>query len=672
MIDKSIRNVIALYQEEPDLGLAEYKETKPWMDYLREKERPSIQDKSIYKVLKHVQKQDEKEAPEQGDGSEGAIYNLIDFKDPSGESKDQKGGPSAVYKYPSAPDDSGHFDKPQVFKDERSSLKEWMKVREDDFTSRPEEQYPAMSLDNKLASLEYLNPKDKKTYYHGTSDKIVNIKNFRLLPPKVTGVISEWGRKKNLDRVFFTEDLNSAKIYARKAVIKFGGNPIVVRVVPMGDIKLINDEQGTTVYSSPWAFFERLDNKLASSVSSVISRYFLQLNPMTIEGGISKTAASLREVRRNNTTPNVSKLDMKARRCTVNHIRRDPNAIKRGYVEFNVTDSAGSGDTKTVAFQFLKKPAGKGTKPINFLDYDVELACNCESFLWYGARYYAVKDKYMYMPMFNASPPPPPNHVKKLAPPNPTTVIVNTGSGKGLNFRMCKHVLAAMYYLIGKENLDEFMKADEKGEVGPTNWKTTRYYKNYPHVGPPSKVINVDKWKDFFKFDFTLDNLKKEIKKIRPKIPTFFKPSPYLTKVDNWIKNVWLNLEYLEKMSVLEYYVVEHPEQIYYILLKDALYNKGNVPDVLIDKAYEIMLKTLKPEGGEPEGEEPTSPEEGTGITGVLPEDKEQIKEKEEKDKFKPITPTQVTSPTGPTSPTDIGPGVPSEAENQILDQDNI
>jgi hypothetical protein len=230
------------------------------------------------------------------------------------------------------------------------------------------------------------------------------------------------------------------------------------------------------------------------------------------------------------------------------HTKKDADSLKRGYFEFQVMDPGSGGGAKTVAFQFLRKPPKLGRKPTNFLDYDVEVACNCESFVWYGARYYAVKDKYMYMPMYGASEQ---NPKKKLSPPNPTNVIVNTGPGKGLNFRMCKHILAAMYYMIGKDNLDAFLEADKKGELGPTNWKTTAYYKNYPHIGPPSKIINIDKWKQFFGFDYNLENVKKAIKQSRPKIPKFFKPTIYLTRIDDWIDTVWVKLDYLEKLSVL-------------------------------------------------------------------------------------------------------------------------
>jgi len=538
-MDKIIRNVIALYLEGPDQGLSEYKLTRPWMDYVDDRVRPYRGNKPNLNVFNKVREDTNPDAVEQGDGSEGAIYNILDYKDPSSQPKDQKGGPSAIYKHLSVPSESGHFTKAPIFEDELSSLKEWFKVRETDFTDKPEEQYPAMSLDNKLAS-------------------------------------------------------------------------------------------------------------------SVLARYLLSMNSLSSEGGMLKTAVSLRDVRKNNTTPLASKLDAKARRCSVIHSKKDAASIKKGYFEFNVTDPSSSGDTKTVVFQFLKKPPKLGRKPTNFLDYDVEVACNCESFVWYGARYYAVKDKYMYMPMYSASVQ---NPKKKLSPPNPTNVIVNTGHGKGLNFRMCKHILAAMYYMIGRDNLDEFIKADERGELGPTNWKATAYYKNYPYVGPPSKVINIDKWKQFFGFDYNLENVKKAIKQFRPKIPKFFKPSIYLNRIDDWIDKVWVNLDYLEKISVLDHYVVEHPEQIFYILLKDAQKSKGKVPDVLIDKAFEMMSKVIKPEGGAPEGEEPIEPEQGTGATTNLPETGEEAKEKSEKEKFK----TQPISPTSPVAPTAPGT-VPSES----------
>lgn len=89
-------------------------------------------------------------------------------------------------------------------------------------------------------------------YYHGTN------KDFApgdyIMPPSETGEISEKGRKKNLDKVFFTLDKGSAKIYAGRAVQSFGsGSPNIYKVQPIGDIEWVNKQKGTTVLMAPMA-----------------------------------------------------------------------------------------------------------------------------------------------------------------------------------------------------------------------------------------------------------------------------------------------------------------------------------------------------------------------------------------------------------------------------------
>lgn len=95
-----------------------------------------------------------------------------------------------------------------------------------------------------------------KTYYHGSTTN-ANIKNM-LCPPVDTGVISEVGRKKNLDRVFFTEDIGLAKIYAGRAARSYGGEPVIYRVVSPVDVVCLNDTKGATVYHAEWAFCEEI------------------------------------------------------------------------------------------------------------------------------------------------------------------------------------------------------------------------------------------------------------------------------------------------------------------------------------------------------------------------------------------------------------------------------
>ena len=70
------------------------------------------------------------------------------------------------------------------------------------------------------------------TFYHGTTD-IFNI-NKVLLPPIYTNNIREDWRKKYRNYVFFTTSSLSASKFARKACEKYGGNPVIYEVRPIG------------------------------------------------------------------------------------------------------------------------------------------------------------------------------------------------------------------------------------------------------------------------------------------------------------------------------------------------------------------------------------------------------------------------------------------------------
>lgn len=71
-----------------------------------------------------------------------------------------------------------------------------------------------------------------KTFYHGTTDAF-DIRKV-LLPPIYTNNLREDWRKKYRDVVFFTTSLLSASKFARKACEKFGGNPVIYEVRPIG------------------------------------------------------------------------------------------------------------------------------------------------------------------------------------------------------------------------------------------------------------------------------------------------------------------------------------------------------------------------------------------------------------------------------------------------------
>lgn len=93
----------------------------------------------------------------------------------------------------------------------------------------------------------------KETFYHGTSSALGLQPGMKLLPPDQTDKISEKGRKKILNKVFFTKDLGSAKIYAGRAIHQFGGEPVVFAIEPEGEVEQINATPGTTVFMSPSA-----------------------------------------------------------------------------------------------------------------------------------------------------------------------------------------------------------------------------------------------------------------------------------------------------------------------------------------------------------------------------------------------------------------------------------
>lgn len=96
-------------------------------------------------------------------------------------------------------------------------------------------------------------------FYHGTTTS-ANI-DYKLLPPESTNNLSEDGRKKNLDKVFFTTDLKYAKIYAGRSVHRFGGNPIILRVVaPNNLIEKFSEKSGCNIFTAPYAFCEEFKN----------------------------------------------------------------------------------------------------------------------------------------------------------------------------------------------------------------------------------------------------------------------------------------------------------------------------------------------------------------------------------------------------------------------------
>lgn len=78
-------------------------------------------------------------------------------------------------------------------------------------------------------------------FYHGTTD-CFDVGGYLLSPIETGNKREEW-RCKHTDKVFFTSSLVSARMYAKKACNKYGGNPIVYGVLPIGEYyNTVNNE----------------------------------------------------------------------------------------------------------------------------------------------------------------------------------------------------------------------------------------------------------------------------------------------------------------------------------------------------------------------------------------------------------------------------------------------
>jgi hypothetical protein len=116
-----------------------------------------------------------------------------------------------------------------------------------------------------LLNLVEVYNKFERFFYHGTSISDITT---HLLPPNQTQVISEKGRNKNLDKVFFTKDFDSAMIYANRSKKSNGGVPKVLKVLPesLNSMHVLNDNYGTSVYYSDKALVinERLEKLIVT------------------------------------------------------------------------------------------------------------------------------------------------------------------------------------------------------------------------------------------------------------------------------------------------------------------------------------------------------------------------------------------------------------------------
>lgn len=354
-----------------------------------------------------------------------------------------------------------------------------------------------------------------------------------------------------------------------------------------------------------------LRKKLA--VDKFVSRYMLENYPvmlscMDIEDTLRyhKTASSLQDIVNADRHYKNDKKIERSGRCNAVWINRESESDRtQGLFVFKVkcTDSR---DSRYVYFQFMNSEDNK--KGMDYTQVPVKISCSCPSFLWYGAQYYAIQDNYIYWPGFRVNP------SISMTPKGPKEYVIHKSPkypegkrhpGRGFDFRVCKHILAA-YTEIKK-------------------MKIVRPYKKFPDQIPPSKIQNKDVWKNMMKFDFTEEEIKDRLKKGKAP-PNYFQRFTITRSIIDWFYNTWIPLSDAEKMEMIKK-TKESPERIFFWLAEEAYLrrSKGMPPlsNKLIDDAYQVMADVVQPDNDlEPEQAKMPGVPEDQKVTGkgTIPE----------------------------------------------------
>jgi len=277
--------------------------------------------------------------------------------------------------------------------------------------------------------------------------------------------------------------------------------------------------------------------------------------------------------------------------------KNNPNQFEHGLFIFKVSSPGSEHGAHNVYLQFLRddeKPASK------YVDYPVHIGCTCPSFLYSGAQYYAVRDGYMYMPAFKpdlTAPRSQDQYTKSVSTRYPKG---KNNPGRGLNSRVCKHILAVF--------------DDVK------NTPIEIHYKKYPISAPPSKIMNKDVWKNLMKFPFTEKDIKDKLLSSSPKVPAYFNRESVTPAVIDWFYNTWFPRTDEQKLKSLKEFAM-YPERVFFILIEEAYLKrkKGeHISSVLVNTGYEMMENVVQSESGvEPQSTPENIEEEGKG-TGKI------------------------------------------------------
>jgi len=350
--------------------------------------------------------------------------------------------------------------------------------------------------------------------------------------------------------------------------------------------ELMNQEENQGPAISITRHLVPKDKKKRASATNVVAKYMARVAPIVISevefehlGDRMKLGASLREIATKDVHYKNDKKKNRAEACSVTWANRHKKEdTDKGLFIFNV-NCPPSNEKRIVYFQFLRGEGEK--KATSYIDYPVTISCSCESFLFYGAQYYAAQEEYLYFGGFRPKPNiivPPKEQTQYVVHKSPYYPEGKRHPGRGLNFRMCKHILAAYNHI--------------------KTFKIETFYREYPVKAPPSKVINADVWKNLMKFEFTEENIKDRLTSPRPKIPAYFRREDITPAVIEWFKEQWIPMSDDAKIKRLRQ-MVESPERIFFILMKEAYlksYRGEKISDRLIDEGYKLMSKMVQPD----------------------------------------------------------------------------
>lgn len=290
----------------------------------------------------------------------------------------------------------------------------------------------------------------------------------------------------------------------------------------------------------------------------------------------SKVAASINQIMgMDRHYKNPLKIQRASRCSVVWSNKNNPNQYEKGLFIFKVTSPESKGRPHNVYIQFLRNENLDATK---YEDHTVHIGCTCPSFLYSGAQYYAVSGGYMYMPAFKPD---------LVAPKMQTQYTVSVSQkypkgrrnpGRGLNSRVCKHVLAVFEEIKKMPNVE--------------------HYKKYPIYSPPNAQIDSKAWKQMMKFPFTEEEIKKRLLSSSPVVPAYFNRESVTPAVIDWFKNTWFPRTDSQKIKSLNEFKM-FPERVFFILIEEAYLKRQNnehISKLLVDTGYDLMAAIVQPD----------------------------------------------------------------------------